>query len=137
MILIINTAPQDHLTVILAQKKDSFKAKTVKGQFRQAEKLLPAIDAMLKKNGATMEKLRGIGVVVGPGGFTSVRIGVAIANAFGYSLNLPIVGLKLSDFSDDKELVAKVFEKIKTTKPAKLVLPYYDREPNITMPKGK
>lgn len=135
MILIINTAPQDHMTVILAQKKDSFKAKTISGQFRQAEKLLPTIDAICKKNGAALNKLRGIGVVVGPGGFTSVRIGVAVANAFAYSLNLPIIGLKLSDFSDDKELVAKVFEKIKTVKPAKLVLPFYDREPNITMPK--
>ena len=137
MILIINTAPQDHMTVILAQKKDSFKAKTVSGQFRQAEKLLPAIDAILKKNGATLEKLRGLGVVTGPGGFTSVRIGVAVANAFAYSLNLPLVGLKLSDFSDDKELVAKVFDQLKTAKPAKLALPFYDREPNITMPKNK
>lgn len=135
MILIINTAPQDCMTVILAQKKDSFKAKTISGQFRQAEKLLPTIDAICKKQGVALNKLRGIGVVVGPGGFTSVRIGVAVANAFAYSLNLPIIGLKLSEFSDDKELVAKVFEKIKAAKPAKLVLPFYDREPNITMPK--
>lgn len=136
MILIINTAPQDHMTVILAQKKDSFKAKTISGQFRQAEKLLPTIDAICKKQGVDFNKLRGLGVVVGPGGFTSVRIGVAVANAFAYSLSLPIIGLKLSDFSDDKDLVAKVFEKIKAVKPAKLVLPFYDREPNITMPKN-
>lgn len=135
MILIINTTPVDHLEIILANKKDDFKVKKINGRFSQAEKLLPAIDRMLQAQKTKPEKLRAVGVVSGPGGFTAVRIGVAVANGLGYALNLPIIGIKGDEFADDKELVLKIFERAKSVKPAKLVMPHYDREPNITIKK--
>jgi len=137
MILIINTTPADHLEIILANKRDDFKIKKVLGRFNQAEKLLPAISQLLQKNKIKAEKLRALGVVIGPGGFTSVRIGVAVANGLAYGLNLSVVGVKADEFADNNELVAKIFDRARGLKPAKLVMPFYDREPNITMPKKK
>lgn len=133
MILIINTTPSDYLEIILAEKKDSYQAKQVLGRFNQAEKLLPAIDKFLQAKKVKAEKIRAIGVVSGPGGFTAVRIGVAVANGLGYGLNLPVTGIKASEFKNNDELVLKIFEKVKIPTKTKLVMPYYDREPNITI----
>lgn len=135
MILIINTSAKDCFELLLAKKKNEFKAVKVKGSFNQAEKLLPEIDKLLKKEKVKKEKLTGIGVVIGPGGFTSIRIGVAVANVFGFALGLPIIGVKATEFEDNKQLAELVFSKARTTAKAKLVLPFYDREPNITMAK--
>ena len=137
MILIINTAPKDYFEIILAPKKTEYKSLIVRGSFNQAEKLLPAIDKLLKKQKIKKEQLRGIGIVVGPGGFTAIRIGVAVANVFGYALNLPLIEIKVGEFTDPASLVELVYGKIKTTPKAKLVMPVYDREPNITLSKKK
>lgn len=132
MMLIINTAPKDYFEIILARKKTDYKSLKVKGSFNQAEKVLPTIDKLLTKQEIKKENLRGIGVVVGPGGFTSVRIGVAVANGLGYGLSLPIAGIKADEFSDNRQLVEKVFDYLKNNTKKNLVEPLYDREPNIT-----
>ena len=135
MILIINTTPADHFELLLARRADDFKRKKVTGKFHHSEKLVPAIAACLAANKITWDKLKGIGVVVGPGGFTSVRIGVAVANALAFGRNLPIAGIRAGEFSSAGELVVKVRERLKGIKPAQIVLPYYDRKPNITIRK--
>lgn len=135
MILIINTAPKEYLEIILASKKTDYKSLKIQGGFNQAEKLLPTIDRLLKKQKIKKEQLKGLGVVAGPGGFTAIRIGIAVANVFSYALNLPLVAIKVGEFNDNSGLVGLVFDRIKTTPKAKLVMPIYDREPNITLPK--
>ncbi|MFA5020624.1 MAG: tRNA (adenosine(37)-N6)-threonylcarbamoyltransferase complex dimerization subunit type 1 TsaB [Patescibacteria group bacterium] len=135
MILIINTTSNDHLEIILAGRPADFKVKKIPGKFNQAEKLLPAIAKLLAAEKIKPEGLKAIGVVVGPGGFTSVRIGVAAANGLGYGLRVPVVGIKSAEFSDQRELVAKIFARAKSSAKSKLARPFYDREPNITMAK--
>lgn len=132
MMLIINTCLADQMELILAEKQEQFKLKKIKGKFSQSEKLLPAIDVLIKDNKAG-GKLKGVGVVTGPGGFTSVRIGVAVANALSYGFKIPVVGLRKDQFDGNNDLVAKVLKLQKSAKSGKLVMPYYDREPNITM----
>jgi len=133
MILIINTTPSGYLEIILAEKKDKYRVKKIPGKFNQAEKLLPAIGSLLKSKKIAAEKLRAIGVVTGPGGFTAVRIGVAVGNGLGYGLKLPVIGIKADEFKDNDELALKIFERAKVLSKAKLAMPYYDREPNITI----
>lgn len=60
---------------------------------RHAIDLIEAIDAILKEAGCRREALRGIGVTVGPGSFTGVRIGLATARGLGYALDIPVTGL--------------------------------------------
>jgi len=133
MILIINTANNDFFELILAKNEDDFKIKKVKAQFRQAEKLLPAIDALVGR--ASLKKLKGLGVVSGPGGFTSLRIGIITANTLAFALKVPVVGIALDEFKTPEELVVKIFARLKKVKLGAPVLPEYGREPNITIKK--
>lgn len=56
-------------------------------------KLLPALDGLLKEAGASQSDLTGVCACVGPGGFTSLRLGVATAEG------LAVAGLPTWGFS--------------------------------------
>jgi tRNA threonylcarbamoyladenosine biosynthesis protein TsaB len=60
---------------------------------RHAVDLIDGIEALLAEAGCHRDDLRGIGVTVGPGSFTGVRIGLATARGLGYGLNIPVTGL--------------------------------------------
>ena len=70
--------------------------------------------------------------MTGPGGFTALRIGVVTANVLAYALNVPVIGLNLTEFSNNEELIAKTMTKLKSTKTGGVVMPEYGREPNIS-----
>lgn len=131
MILIINTAINKSLEVVLAKNSDDFNVKEVEGEYKQAENLLPLIKESLNSWQKEISDITGIAVVTGPGGFTALRIGVVTANVLAYALNIPVVGLSLDEFSDNKELVEKSINKLKETKSGGVVMPEYGREPNI------
>ena len=133
MLLIINTTTQDYLEIILVGDRGEFKVKKIIGRYSQAEKLMPAIDKFLQAQKSPINQLSGLGVVTGPGGFTAVRIGVAVANALAWSLNLPLVGIRADEFSNNDDLVAKISDRINGLPRSKLVIPAYDLEPNITI----
>ncbi len=52
---------------------------------------LPEIDSMFKEINASPKDINKIMVVVGPGSFTGVRIGVTIAKVYAWSLNKEII----------------------------------------------
>lgn len=56
-----------------------------------SERLLPTLDALLAEAGAAPSDLTGVAACVGPGGFTSLRIGVATAEGLGLT-GLPTWG---------------------------------------------
>jgi tRNA threonylcarbamoyladenosine biosynthesis protein TsaB len=56
-----------------------------------SERLLPALDALMAIAGAVPAELSGVAACLGPGGFTSLRIGVATAEGFGVT-GLPTWG---------------------------------------------
>ncbi len=55
------------------------------------------IEKVLDNAGWTYKDLTHTACVVGPGGFTSLRVGVAAANALSYALGIPSCGIHLSD----------------------------------------
>lgn len=55
-----------------------------------AEKLMAMIDTVLQESQLDMADLGKVGVVVGPGSFTGIRVGVSVARGFGVALNLPL-----------------------------------------------
>ncbi len=57
-----------------------------------AARLLGELDALLKNAGAAREDMAGIGVGVGPGSYTGVRIGVSTARALGRAWGVPVGG---------------------------------------------
>lgn len=58
-----------------------------------ADALLPVIDNMLRENGFAHADIDAVGVTVGPGSFTGVRIGVATAKGLAWGLGCDLVGV--------------------------------------------
>ena len=83
-----------------------------------------------------MKNLQGIATIIGPGPFTALRIGVIIANTMAYILKIPAVGIKLDEFKNTKELIELSYKKLIKVKPNEILLPFYDKEPNITFKKN-
>lgn len=72
---------------ILTQQSDLWKAQAV----------LPLLDSLLKKNNLTLKDINSIELSEGPGSFTGLRVGAAIANALGAWLKIPINGKKVGE----------------------------------------
>ncbi len=84
MILIINTSGSG-IELVLADKYSSVSAE------KQAIALPSAVMDLLKTNNVSMADLKAIGVIVGPGSFTGIRMGIAYAKGLGIGLNIPVV----------------------------------------------
>ncbi|MFN8535020.1 MAG: tRNA (adenosine(37)-N6)-threonylcarbamoyltransferase complex dimerization subunit type 1 TsaB [Dehalococcoidia bacterium] len=93
MILAIDTASA---TTGLALWADGLVAEVAwRSDRRQTAELLPRLDALLKQAGATLDQLSGLVVVVGPGSFNGIRVGLTTAQAFALARDLPLVGVTL------------------------------------------
>ena len=57
------------------------------------EVLMPLLDQLLKEAGVKVRDLSGVGVDVGPGMFTSLRVGTSTAKGLAVAHRLPIVGV--------------------------------------------
>lgn len=58
---------------------------------RHTECVLPWSDALLAEAGLSKSDLQAIGVGIGPGAFTGVRLAVSLAQGMALGLNLPVV----------------------------------------------
>lgn len=59
--------------------------------------IMKAVDSLFNLSGYTIKDVDKIAVTIGPGSFTGIRIGVAIANGLAYSLKKPIIGINELD----------------------------------------
>ena len=59
----------------------------------QAEALAPMVQETMRRAGVAFKDLARIAVTTGPGTFTGVRIGLAMARGLGVALNIPITGI--------------------------------------------
>nr|MDD2807104.1 tRNA (adenosine(37)-N6)-threonylcarbamoyltransferase complex dimerization subunit type 1 TsaB [Patescibacteria group bacterium] len=136
MILLINTAESAVVFVGLLNNGILIDSLILSGHQRQSDKLLALIDKILRNNKVKLATIKGIAVVKGPGSFTSLRIGVVVANTLAWSLKLPILGVLVSDF-ESKSKIVKLENKIKAAqgKAPKIIEPVYGAEPNITLKK--
>lgn len=88
MILVINTSGNG-VDLLLNDKYMHFDAE------KQAIALPTAVTDFLKQNNAKMSDLTAIGVIVGPGSFTGIRMGIAYAKGLGIGLNIPVVPVNI------------------------------------------
>lgn len=58
-----------------------------------SERLLPTIDWLLRQARVRLGDLSGIGVSIGPGSFTGLRIGLSTAKGFAMATGLPVVAV--------------------------------------------
>lgn len=62
-----------------------------------SDSIMPAIQGILKKAGLTLTKLDGFAVGLGPGSFTSLRVGLATVKGLAFALKKPVVGIPSLD----------------------------------------
>ncbi|PIP21830.1 MAG: tRNA (adenosine(37)-N6)-threonylcarbamoyltransferase complex dimerization subunit type 1 TsaB [Candidatus Nealsonbacteria bacterium CG23_combo_of_CG06-09_8_20_14_all_40_13] len=72
-------------------------------QKNQSQELLINIDKFLKENKVNLQNLKAIGVMLGPGSYTGLRVGLTVANTLGWALGIPVLGL----FKEDNRLISK------------------------------
>lgn len=90
MILIINTSGKD-IEFVLGDKYKSVVAE------KQSVALPTECKKFITECGATWRDIHAIGVVVGPGSFTGIRLGIAYAKGVAMGLNIPVVGISAFD----------------------------------------
>ena len=59
--------------------------------------LAPAIAELLRRSGLSMEELRALGVAIGPGSFTSLRVGLSLVKGLALARGLPVIGIPTLD----------------------------------------
>ena len=86
MILVINSSGGDLEFVLDTQYKRV-------ATERQSVALPTETEKFIAECGATWRDISAIGVVVGPGSFTGIRIGIAYAKGLAMGLNIPVVSV--------------------------------------------
>jgi len=95
MRLIIDTSSNDMIAILQDEKNLFFAPKISK---KHQENLLPSIEKILIQSKKTLDKVDVIGVVIGPGSFTGIRLAVATVKGFCYvDRNKKIVAINMLD----------------------------------------
>ena len=122
MILYIDTSERDEVAIMVKKGEKVIGEKKFLAKYRQAEKLLVAIDKMLDSAGVKLKSIKEIKVENRGGSFTSLRIGVITANALGFGLGIPVTTVQDSE--------------VKKVEDFSVIKPEYSQEPTITMKKN-
>ena len=123
MYLLIDISQRDLIHLALFDES-FFSEKSYEGQNRF---LLECIDKIVRSKKIKVENLRGIMVVVGTGSFTSTRIACVVANSFAYTLQIPLLAIKVEEVG----VVQKLIPKLLKQKKGNYLSATYSGEPNI------
>lgn len=115
MELLIDTTERETIKLALLAGKKII-ASRQKHTREISEHLLEEINKLLRAKKIKLSSIEKILVNPGPGGFSSTRTGVATANALAYALGIPVAEWP-------------------SGKTKEIILPKYDKEPNITRPR--
>jgi len=64
---------------------------------RHTVELAPAVFELLTRCGLTMDDVQALGVALGPGSFTSLRVGLSLVKGFALARGLPLIGIPTLD----------------------------------------
>ena len=81
------------VTVAVHDGTDVVTEHTSERQLKHGEQLAPLIETALGSAGLVRQDLTAIGVGVGPGPFTGLRVGLVTARTLGHVLELPVYGV--------------------------------------------
>ncbi len=87
-ILCLNTCFRS-AEIVVAGERAEFER--VDANCKHSEHVLPEVEKVLKRANLGVKDVDVLGVCVGPGSFTGIRIGVALVKGFGFSRDLPCV----------------------------------------------
>ncbi len=96
LILGIDTATQV-ASVGITREADVLAEESRHEQANHTETLLPLISRVLEQAGVTLPEIEGIGVSIGPGSFTGLRIALGTVKGFAYATGQKVVGVPTLD----------------------------------------
>ena len=85
--------------------------------------------AFIQEKVGDVKNISGIGIMRGPGSFTGLRIGMAVANTLADGLGVPIVG----ETGDSWRETA--LGRLSSGEDDQVILPFYDGDAHITKPR--
>lgn len=132
MILFLDTSDFNglHFALIDSGKKPVVRDNTYQVAYNENYKTAEFLQKFLRKYKTTPRQLSKIVACSGPGSFTGIRVGVALAQALGFALNIPVLALK-------KNQVPKDLAKLATLRRGKHIILHYGHKPNITKSKPR
>ena len=75
---------------------------------RHTVELAPAISELLTRCGINMDDVRAVGVALGPGSFTSLRVGLSLVKGLALSRHIPLVGIPTLDILAAAQAASKL-----------------------------
>lgn len=105
--LYINTATQQ-TTIALYEGNEVIAEKRWPSQQDEADKLQPTVDELLRSKNLSPDDIGRLIVCVGPGGFTSVRIGVSAANAWSFAKHIPVAVVSIFDLYTSSDSIVVI-----------------------------
>ncbi|MDP3964196.1 MAG: hypothetical protein Q8Q20_00870 [bacterium] len=133
-ILLIDTSQPEQAQFVLAKKGHIFEYSFITPPGKRDVVLRELKKFLLSKN-TRVSILSSLIVVVGPGPFTAVRIGVTIGNMLSRALQIPLYGVTVGQKKSLKKIFRDATENSKQSYTA--LRPVYSRPPNITHPVPK
>jgi tRNA threonylcarbamoyladenosine biosynthesis protein TsaB len=94
--IIIDSSSNKETKVGLRLGKEIYWEKQESALLR-SQTVLPLIDKIVKDHNLSMKDITNIEVNRGPGSFTGLRVGIAIANALAFSLKIPVNNKKVGE----------------------------------------
>ncbi len=88
LLLFVDTSGA-RLNITLSREGELLATYSALHPFSHASALLPVIDLLLEGQRATVGELAGLGLCIGPGSFTGLRVGMTTAKAIGAAGHLP------------------------------------------------
>ena len=69
--------------------------------------LAPALSGLLKRCSVSMDMVSALGVAVGPGSFTSLRVGLSLVKGIALARHIPVIGISTLDIIAAAQPVGK------------------------------
>jgi tRNA threonylcarbamoyladenosine biosynthesis protein TsaB len=127
LLLFINTSDFHKLELALISGEKIYKLEKDL-EFNENFKTLELLEKFLAKHKLKLKDVGNIIVCSGPGSFTGIRVGVSLAQALGFGLNIPVVAIPKSKLPKD-------LRKLSTIKLASKLTLHYGAKPKITKSK--
>ena len=123
MIILLDTSTATcRLTTVDGESSNNF-------DWEAGRTLARGLLAFIQEKVGDVKNISGIGIMRGPGSFTGLRIGMAVANTLADGLGVPIVG-ETGDSWQESAL-----GRLSSGEDDQVILPFYGGDANITKPK--
>ena len=123
MIILLDTSTATcRLTTVDGESSNNF-------EWEAGRTLARGLLAFIQEKVGDVKNISGIGIMRGPGSFTGLRIGMAVANTLADGLGVPIVGETGDSWRES------ALGRLSSGEDDQVILPFYGGDANITKPK--